>query len=228
MIQGAFRIAGKDLKLVFAGGVGVAQPVLLGLLLIFVFSLSRPPGEIVPAQAAAGIFWLASMFGQVLIFNTLYNMEEMNGARMALLMAPVPVHAIWLGKALAGLFLLLLAQIVFVPAAMVFLGQDLSGIWPTALAALVAVDWGIVVLGSLLGALSQGQAARESLLSIILFPLLIPILLSGIKVGGVFFGSAADQGTEGLGTWLGLATAFDALFTGAALVLFPFVYSGEE
>ena len=157
MIRGALRIAGKDLKLVFAGGVGVAQPVLLGLLLIFVFSLSRPPGDIVPAQAAAGIFWLASMFGQVLIFNTLYNLEEANGARLALLMAPVPTHAIWLGKALAGLLLLLLAQIVFVPAAMVFLGRDLSGIWLTALLALIAVDWGVVVLGSLLGALSQGR-----------------------------------------------------------------------
>jgi len=228
VIRGALRIAGKDLKLVFAGGVGVAQPVLLGLLLIFVFSLSRPPGDIVPAQAAAGIFWLASMFGQVLIFNTLYNLEEANGARLALLMAPVPTHAIWLGKALAGLLLLLLAQIVFVPAAMVFLGRDLSGIWLTALLALIAVDWGVVVLGSLLGALSQGQAARESLLSIILFPLLIPILLSGIKVGGAFFGGGAEQGTEELGNWLGLAGAFDALFTGAALVLFPFVYSGEE
>jgi heme exporter protein B len=224
MIRAALTIARKDLRLVLGGGVGLAQPVLLGLLLIFVFSLSRPPGELVPPQAAAGIFWLASLFAMVLVFNTLYALEEHNGARLALVLAPVPVHGVWLGKALAGLTLLLIAQAVFFPAAVAFLGQGVRGGAGQALLGLALADWGVVVLGALLGALAQGQAARESLLTLLLFPLLVPLLLAGIKIfAACFAGDGAD--TTG---WLGLAGAFDALFSGAALILFPFVYGGEE
>lgn len=225
MLSAALRIAGKDLRLVLSGGVGLAQPVLLGLLLIFVFSLSRPPGEVTPSSAAAGIFWLATMFSQVLIFNTLYSLEEVSGARLALLLSPVPVQAVWLGKCLAGGVLIIISQLVFAPAAVAFLSQSLSGSWPGALGALFMVDFGIVVLGSLLGALSQGQAARESLLSIILFPLLVPVLLSGIKIGTAFF---SGKGYDDLTGWYGMGLAFDAVFTSAALVLFPYIYSGED
>lgn len=224
MIRGAVAIARKDLRLVLSGGVGLAQPVLLGLLLIFVFSLARPPGELVPAQSAGAIFWLSSLFAMVLVFNTLYGLEEHNGTRLALVLSPVPVHAVWLGKAVAGLLLLLTAQIVFFPAAVAFLGQGVRGSVPDALLGLALVDWGVVVLGALLGALAQGQAAKESLLTLILFPLLIPLLLAGVKIFGTCF---AGDGLDVSG-WLGLAAAFDALFSGAALILFPFVYSGEE
>lgn len=224
MIGAALALVRKDMKLVLSGGVGLAQPVLLGLLLIFVFSLARPPGELVPAQAAGGIFWLASLFAMVLVFNTLYALEEHNGTRLALLLSPVPVHAVWLGKALAGLVLLVIAQAVFFPAAVAFLGQGVRGGFAEAALGLLLVDWGVVLLGALLGALAHGQAAKESLLTLILFPLLIPLLLAGVKIFGTCFaGDGAD-----VSAWLGLAAAFDALFSGAALILFPYVYGGEE
>lgn len=225
MLAHAAAIAGKDLRLVLARGTGLIQALLLGLLLIFVFSLSQRVGELMAPQAAAAIFWLASAFCQVLIFNTLFSIEEQNGARFGLLLSPMPVQSIWLGKALAGLALLLCAQVLFVPATIVFLGQSVSQYWSTGLAALLLVDIGIVLLGALLGALSQGQAARESLLSIILFPLLIPVLLAGIRIGAAAFSGDIPEGT---GNWLGLAGAFDALFGATGLLLFGFVYSGEE
>lgn len=224
MIRQSLAIAKKDLKLVLGSGVGVAQPILLGLLLIFIFSLARPAGELVPPQAAGGIFWLASLFSQVLIFNTLYQIEEHNGTRLALLLSPAPVHSVWLGKALAGLVLLLIAQVVFFPAAVAFLGQGVRGSVAQAALVFFLVDWGVIVLGALLGALAQGQAARESLLTLIVFPLLIPLMLAGVKVFGVCFAGTGEP----MGDWIGLAAAFDALFSGAALILFPFVYSGEE
>lgn len=224
MLSRAWAVAAKDLRLSLAGGQGPVQAILLGLLLIFVFSLSQPAGSRVGPQAAAAVFWLATSFGLVLIFNTLYSQEERNGARQGLLLAPCPVQAVWLGKAVAGLVVLLLTQAVFAPAVIVFLNQDPAGSPWLALGALLAVDWGLVVHGALLGALSQGQASRESLLTVILFPLLVPVLLSGIRVWTLALGG----GTEDVSGWMGLALAFDGLFTGAALVLYPFVFSGEE
>lgn len=91
MLKAASAIAMKDLRLVLARGTGLVQALLLGLLLIFVFSLSQQVGETMTPQGAAAIFWLASAFCQVLIYNTLYSIEEANGTRYGLLLAPVPV-----------------------------------------------------------------------------------------------------------------------------------------
>jgi len=225
MLKAALAIARKDLTLTLARGGGLVQALLLGLLLLFLFSLSQEVGERMSPQGAAAIFWLASAFCQVLVFNALYGLEEENGARQGLALLPCPVQAVWIGKALAGLALLLLAQTVFVPAMVVFLGQTMSGEWWWALAVLLLADLGMALLGSLLGALSQGQAAKESILSIVIFPLLAPILLAGIRVvGGLFAGLAA----AGVAQWLGLVAAFDAFCMAAGLVLFAYIYPGEE
>ena len=207
MLKAACLIARKDLRLVLSRGAGLVQALLLGLLLIFVFSLSRETGETMSGQGAATIFWLSSAFCQVLSFNMLYGLEEANGSRAGLLLLPTPVQSVLLGKAAAGLCIILTAQFLFLPATIVFLGQSLGDGWP------------------LVGALSQGQAARESLLSIVLFPLILPILLAGIRVCAGGFSEALPEGVE---SWLGIAVAFDAVFLAAGLVLFPFVFSGDE
>jgi len=207
-------LARKDLGLMLGLGLGLAQTVLLGLLIIFVFSLSLPVGETMTGQ-------LASVFGLVLLFNALYHLEEANGVRLGLLLAPISPGTVFLGKALAGAALLLLAQVFFVLGLVVFLGQSLYGQWALALGLVLAVDLGLVILGSLLGALSQGQAARESLLSVILFPLLVPLLLGGVKLGG---GLLSGVGFQGESQWLTLILAFDALFAAVALILFPLVF----
>jgi heme exporter protein B len=225
VLRAALRIAAKDLKLTLGRGSGLRQALLLGFLLIFVFSLSLLPGQRMTAQAAAAIFWMASAFCQVLIFSTLYAHEENNGQRQGLLLAPVAVQSVWLGKALAGAVMLLAAQCLFIPATVVFLGQEITGLWHLGLAIVIIGDIGIVALGSLLGALSQGHSARESLLSIVLFPLLAPLFLGGIRIGAaVFSGKPAGAAGE----WFGLALAFDAIFVAAALILFPAVYNAEE
>ena len=218
-------MASKDLRLTLGRGSGLVQAMLLGLLLIFVFSLSLTPGERMSAQGAAAVFWMASAFCQVLIFSTLYSYEERNGQRQALLLAPIPVQGVWLGKAVAGLMLLLAAQALFLPAAVVFLDQTITSAWPLGLGLLMLADIGVVMAGSLLGAVSQGHSAKESLLSIILFPLLAPLLLSGISIGAaVFSGIPPLDAPE----WFGLALAFDAIFAGSALILFPHMYNAEE
>jgi heme exporter protein B len=214
-------LAAKDLHLMLGLGLGLVQTVLLGLLIIFVFSLSLPIGETMSGQAAAAIFWLASVFGLVLLFNALYHLEEANNVRLGLLLAPIALNTIFLGKALAGAVLLFFAQTFFMVGLVVFLGQSMHGQWLWALGLVFLINLGLVVMGSLLGALSQGQAARESLLSVILFPLLVPLVLGGVKLGGALL-SGGDIMDES--QWLTLIFAFDALFAAVALILFPMVF----
>jgi heme exporter protein B len=228
MLNAALLIARKDLRLI-AGGAGLVQTFLLGLLLIFVFSLARQPGDLIPPQTAATVFWLASAFCLVLAGNMCHGLEEAGGVRLTLLLAPVPVQAVWLGKALAILAVLLLAQAVFLPAGIAFLGQTLHQADWRAFCHLVLIDCGLAAIASLLGALAQGRSARESLISLLLFPLILPVLLAGIRLGDHVFGSMDAAALDALNwDWFGLIAAFDALFVAAGLVLFPFVYTGEE
>ena len=143
MLKAACLIARKDLRLVLSRGAGLVQALLLGLLLIFVFSLSRETGETMSGQGAATIFWLSSAFCQVLSFNMLYGLEEANGSRAGLLLLPSPVQSVLLGKAAAGLCIILTAQLLFLPATIVFLGQSLGDGWTLALLALVLTDIGM-------------------------------------------------------------------------------------
>lgn len=224
MISSSLAIARKDLRLAFAGGQGPVQAVLLGLLLVFIFSLSAAPGDRFSPQQAMAIFWLCSSFAVVLIFSLLFRFEEENDTATALLLSPLPVQGLWLGKTMAGLVLLLLCQIFFFPAALVFLGLDPGGSLHGLLLMVLGVDLGLCVLGGLIGAMGHGHGAKDALLTIIVFPLQIPLLLSGIRIGvGLMQGTAL----AGVGEWFGLVLAFDAVFAGAALFLFPHVFRGE-
>ena len=195
MIRSCLAVMGKDLRLAFAGGQGPVQAVLLGLLLVFIFSLSAAPGDRFSAQQAMAIFWLCSSFAVVLIFSLLFRFEEENDTATALLLSPMPVQGLWLGKTLAGLALMVLG-----------------------------VDAGLCILGGLIGAMGHGQGAKDALMTIIVFPLQVPLLLGGIRIG---VGLMQGQALAGVGDWFGLVLAFDAVFAGAALFLFPHVFRGE-
>ena len=226
MLSAALTIAAKDMKLMAGRGGPLLRPLLLGLLLVTLFSLAVGGAARASAETAAAVFWLSSAFCLTILMTALFDLEENSRARLGLLLAPVPVQAVWLGKSFAGLGLLLLIQASLLIASVIFF--DLSGAdggLPLALVAILLVDVGIVTLGALLAALAGGQAARESLSSLVIFPLLTPQLLTGIRLLAAAYdnGFAADTGQ-----WLGIAAAFDAIFVAAALVLFPFLYGGEN
>lgn len=221
MLELALIVARKDLRIIFGGAAKFCQAILLGLILIFVFALARGTGELFTPQEAAAIFWLSSVFCQTLVFGQIYGIEEDNDNRQALLLSSLPVQGIWLGKALAGFALILLAQIIFLPAIVVFLNQSFRGPLLPGVTAIFLVDMGLAILGSLLGALASGRMGRDAVLSILLFPLLVPQLLAGISLGAHSFGSLTQISVN---SWLGLAISFDALFAGVALLLFGFLY----
>lgn len=214
----------KDISLFFLRGGGFGQAILLGLLLIFVFSLSQGIGEKVEPRALATLFWLASVFCMVLIFNNLHALEEHNGAKTGLHLMPCSIHIVWLAKALSGMLFMLVSQIVFLFALIVFCGGEVFGAFAELLTFLLLIDIGMTTCGALLGALAVGQTGKESLLSIVLFPLLTPLLLAGIEAFALLFSPAVDTFST---SWFMLILAFDGLFLAMALILFPFIYTPD-
>lgn len=219
MLKFTLLLARKDLRLLLFRSGGLIQGLLLGLLLIFIFSLASAPGEKPSAETAATIFWLSSIFCQILIFTQLYALEETNGIRDGLLLT-APIQGVWLGKTLSGAILLLISQLFFLPSIFVFLQQEaITNLW-LGFCSLILTDVGICTLGSLLGAVSQCANGRESLISIIMFPLLIPLLLGAISLGSASLGATQAN----ISQWLWISCSFDFLFLGAGLLLFAFIY----
>ncbi|MBR4741844.1 MAG: heme exporter protein CcmB [Desulfovibrio sp.] len=213
----------KDILLLLGRGSALCQALLLGLVVIFVFSLGQSVGEKLSPQGAATVFWLSSLFCQVLLATQLFAIEEVNQTKIPLLMLPIPTQVIWLSKTITALMTLLLAQLLFLPATLIFLGQTGDNNFGHAFLGLLLVDLGLCSLSTLLGALAQGQGQKESLLSLLLFPLLTPLLLAGISIFAHFLGEPNAE----IATWFAIASAFDALFLGAGCLLFPSIYSGD-
>ena len=115
-----------------------------------------------------------------------------------------------------------ICQLVWWPFFLLFLSVSSQGSWIDGLLLVFSVDFGLAVLGSLLGTFAIGREGRDALLTVLCFPLLLPLLLGAINLGETFLNGGGQQSA-----WWGLIFAFDALFTGAALLLFPFAYTGE-
>lgn len=240
MLKAACLIAQKDLRLTLLNGrrlprnSPLLQALLLGLLIIFLFSLapsldqSEAPGatKTVSPAFAVIIFWISSLFAQTLIFQRLYSLEDAAGGRVGLFTAPLAAQAVWLGKALAGFILLLLVQIILFPALILLLGQTPAGPRLPALGGIILADMGLAALGALLGAFSSA-ARRAAQLGILSLPLLIPLLIAAARLCQTALLPAASAVQANVADSLGLLAAFDAIAVGAALLLFRFAFMDE-
>lgn len=224
MFKFALLIAKKDLLILWRNRGALCQPLLLGLILIFIFSLARETGSTASPRESATFFWLSSIFCQMFVLNQLYALEETNLSRQGLLTSTHPVQGVWLGKMLAAFAALLSSQIVFLPAVLIFLNQTPASTFIPGLMAIIFCDLGICAAGSLLCAIANGLASRQSLPTLILFPLLLPLLLAGIAIIGQSLGETDQNPT----LWFGIIFAFDCLFIGASMLLFTFIYQGDE
>ena len=230
MIRAALAVARKDFSIVFSGGFAWLHTLLLGCMVIFIFSLALG-GPLAfgdngknTHETVAAIFWLASLICQSMTFNSVYALEETHGQRAALVLARVPIQAVWLGKALAGFVLVFFSQFFLVAAVLLFLGGTVTGPWLEAVGMILLVDIGMSCLGSLLGAISRGASGWESLFGLALFPLSTPLLLCGIRLG---VAALAGYSEPNAGQWFMLATGFTLIFAAAGLFLFPLIYRAD-
>jgi heme exporter protein B len=166
----------------------------LAVLVVFHFVLPSNPS----ALAAKGMLWIAIVFTALLGLARAFAAEREQGVIDGLVLAPSDRSAIWLGKAIALLVFLVLAELVALPAfALFFSGVDRGTIAGVALA-----DLGIAAVGTLLAGMSAASRARELLLPLLFLPLAIPIVIGG--VGASVAGHPAK--------YLGFLALYDAIF----------------
>lgn len=212
-LDAAGAVAVKDLR-VWARGrpaVGVVLPFALTLLAVLGLS-TGPDGDLLAAGAPV-LLWLAVALSAVFAVRVGWEGDGGSGGLEALVLAPVPRAALLLGKAVAAGVQLLACELVGVPLAAALLGVHVAS--PVRLgAALVLGTVGVVVVASLSGALAEVGRHRETVLPLLVLPLVVPVVVVAVRATAL----AMAGRTGATGGWLAGLLALDVLVAGAALL----------
>jgi heme exporter protein B len=213
-----WAVAAKDLRAELHGReVFSTMTVFSGLaVLIFgmAFDLRVPEAEMV----VPGVLWVIIMFSGVLGLNRSFGAETDRGTLPALLLAPMDRSAIYFGKVIANLvFTLGTAVVILIVMYFIF---DVPLLQPWILASTALGTLGFVGVGTIFAALTSSVRARESLLPILLLPVMVPAFMAGVaSVAGVLDGGGLDK----IANWLWILIGFDVLFLVVAYLLFDLI-----
>ncbi|NOK36119.1 ABC transporter permease [Corallococcus exercitus] len=208
----------KDLLIEWRTRARLNALVFFAMATLLLFSFALGPDTKLLERNAGGYLWLAILFASVLSLGESFRVETENACLDGVRLAPADARAIFLSKALGNALLLLALAVVLVPVMVALYGvRIVTGVGDLA---------GILVLGSLAlsapgtvyAAISSNARARDVLLPLLLFPLVIPALLSAAKgTTLVLQGDPMQQ----LGSWQGLLLGFNLIYWGVGFVLFP-------
>lgn len=219
----ARAIAWKDLTTERRTKANFNAVVFFAGLVLLLFGFALGPDAEALRNAAAGVLWLTVLFSGVLAFNRSYQLELEGGALEALLLYPGSRWAIFLGKLAANLAFVLLVELIVVPIAGVLFHVPLLAPLPGLAAVLILGTVGFVTLGTFYAAMASRLRAREVLLPLLLFPMLIPLLVGAVEATSALL--AGDPMGDGL-QWMKLIAAFDIIFFVASVLAFEHVIEG--
>jgi heme exporter protein B len=213
-------IARKDLITERRSKAGFNGVVALGVTILVLFGFALGPDTRALRDAAAGALWLAVLFAGVLAFNRSYQVELETGALEQLLLYPGSRWTIFTGKLLANLTFVSLMLAIVVLAGIVLFQVQVPATWPALVAVLALGTVGIVTLGTFYAAMASRSRAREVLLPLLLFPMLVPALLAAMQSSKALLGR--DIMNEA-GAWAGLLLAYDIIFLMATHLAFEHI-----
>lgn len=210
----------KDLLLEARRRESLLSMFFFGALLLFLFHFSF---ELTPERApemAAGLLWLAFVFTGTVALAQLFQPERENRCLEALLMCPIDPSALYLAK-VAFLFVLMsLIELTVFPLFAILFNLDYWRQLPALFGIALLGTLGFCALGTLFAAVTIAARARELLLPLVLFPLLIPVILGTVRaMESVLRGGALDE----MLPWLRLLGAFDVIFLTAGYLTFAWV-----
>ena len=213
-------IAWKDLTAERRSKAGFYSVAALGITILVLFGFALGPDTRALRDAAVGALWLAVFFAGVLTFNRSYQVELDGGAFDTLLLYGGGRWTIFTGKLLANLaFVMMMLVIVLIIGAVLFQVQ-VPAQWPTLLAVLALGVIGLVTLGTFYAAMASRSRAREVLLPLLLFPMMVPVLLAAIQASKALFGADLMQES---GAWMRLLVAYDLVFLIITHLAFEYV-----
>ncbi len=216
-------IVRKDITTELRAKAGFNSVASLGVTMLILLGLALGPGAEMLRNAAVGSVWLALLFSGVLAFNRSFQVELESGALEPLLQYPGPRWPIFAGKVLGNLIFLALMAAIVVTTGIVLFSVQIPEMWPAIVGVFVLGILGLVVLGTFYASMASRSRAREVLLPLLLFPMLVPVLLGATSACKALLGG--DPMNEA-GAWIRLLAAYDLIFLIATVIAFEHVIEG--
>ncbi len=215
MLRDAVLVAGKDLRIELRSRVALWQLVPFAFLALILFAFALGPGQGPLRAAAPGLFWLAVLFSTVLATQRSFAIESGEGTRDGLRLSGIDPAGVFLGKAAAVAVQLAALQVLLWVGITVLFGVRVHVAWLAVVASLLATV-GLASAGVLYGALSAGLRVRETLLPLLVLPVLAPVLLAGSRAWAAAIGGAVGAGAS----WLRILGPFAAVYLVVGIVLY--------
>jgi heme exporter protein B len=213
-------IARKDLTTEVRAKAGFNGVASLAVTILILLGLALGPDASALRNAAVGAVWLATLFSGVTAFNRSFQVELESGALEPLLLYPGPRWTIFAGKFLANMIFVTLMVAIVMAAGIVLFGVTIPDTWPKLVLVVLLGIVGLVALGTFYASISSRSRAREVLLPLLLFPMLVPVLLAATTASKALLG--ADLMHES-GAWIRLLLGYDLVFVTATFLAFEHV-----
>jgi heme exporter protein B len=216
VFKDAALVAGKDLRIEARSRVATNQVLPFAVLVLVLFAFALDPDRGVLKQAAPGLFWIAVLFAGLLAVQRSFAIESADNARDGLRLSGLDPAGIFLGKAGAVALQLAGLEIVLGLFVVLLYDADVHGAAVLILTC-VAATLGLAAAGTVYGMLAAGLRVRETLLPLLLLPVVAPVLLAATRATE---GALDITTTAEAWPWLRLLAVFAVVYTTFGVLLF--------
>lgn len=217
-----WTIAAKDLRSEMRTKEALNASVAFSMVILILFSFAFDQAEDLKGLLG-GLLWLAYAFAGALVLNRSFARELQNDCLDALISSPAPPSALFLGKAFANFALLTVVELLSLGVFAVLYDVRLSGKMGLLLLVMLLATWGMTVIGTTFSALTVNLTMRELMLPVLIYPFLIPVLMSAmILTTDLLMGVPIATNL----IWLRVLVAFDIVFTAITVVFIDVVLVG--
>jgi heme exporter protein B len=226
VLQTIWLIVRKDLTIEARSGEIAFTTLFFAIscVLAFAFALVREGRP--PEDGGAGVLWIAIMFSGNLALGRTFERERQSETLRALLLAPASRPAIYLGKLVGLMSLLIAAELLLVPLVAYFFQAPMFAhpFWLSVI--VVAGTLGFASVGTLFAAMLVRARSRDMLLPVLLYPLTFPVIMAGVRGTTALLQPEVDYAL--LRFWVQLLISFDAVFITLALWTFEPLMTDEQ
>ena len=208
----------KDILLEVRSKDIVVSVLVFSLLVLVIFNFAIEPNPRIVGLVAPGVLWVAIVFGGVLGLTRSFALERDRGNLHGLMLAPVGRDTIFFGKMLANFLFMLLVEAAVLPVFAVLFNLS-PAVFELATAAVLAT-LGITTVGTVFSAMAANTRAREVMLPLLFFPVVVPVIVAAVEASGVVI---RDEPLGEMLQWLPFLAAFDAIFLVVCPVAFRLV-----
>ncbi|MEA3287365.1 MAG: heme exporter protein CcmB [Candidatus Marinimicrobia bacterium] len=219
-MRAALAILQKDLRMEFRSKESILAMWIFSLLIFVIFNFTFEVSRLVMLEIAPGLLWVAFIFSGMFGLNHSFSVEKENGNLRAMALMPVDGGQIYLGKFLSVTIIMLLFEILIFPIFIIFYDLQLSLQILLLVPVILAGTIGFTSLGTILSAVAVHTRNQQILLSLLLWPLVSPIVIWSVNLTGMVL---AGELTSSFYPLLIRITAFDVIFFTIAYMLFDFI-----